>query len=207
MGYVRERFCFQVSIFQAETLNPSRLKKLNKGKRKRGSSSPARPANTASQAVQSQQPNVEAYASQQPNTWATFTCQQAELSTVQTPIQQPGLSTRLPLSPRSPPITDTPGTHVSHSPLQSHIATAYEITEARDSVLTGSNQSRAENGVVHVTEIASKDLGCFHPQNLPSMNTISTNSQKKEQPPPALGASQSQQSPGKSFFFFFKLAK
>ncbi|EED22701.1 hypothetical protein TSTA_061890 [Talaromyces stipitatus ATCC 10500] len=196
MGYVKDRFCRQMSIFRKETLNLSRPQMPNKGKRKRGYSSPSRPANTAPQTVTSQQPNDEAHASQQePNSWATFTCQQVELSTDKTPIQQPGLSTPLPLSPRNPPITHRPGTHVSHSPLHSHIATAYEITGASNSVLTG-NQPHAENGGVHFTKVAAKDLGCFHHQNFPSMNTISTNSQRHEQPPPALGASQSQQNPG-----------
>lgn len=186
MKYVRDRFCRQMSMFREETLNLTTPKMTSKGKRKRGYSSPSQPSGTASQTATSQQPNDEAHA------WATVTRQQPRLSTVYTQ-QQPELSTQLPLSSRSLPITHRPG---SHSPLQSHIATAYEITEASDSA--GGNQLRAENSGVHVSEVGATDLGCFHSQNLPAMNTISTNSPRQEQPPAALGASQSQQNPCKS---------
>lgn len=97
MGYVRDRFCRQMSIFRTETLNLSKLKMPNKGKRKRGSSLPSRAANITSQAVTSQLSNDKAHVShQEPNSWATCAFQ-VELSTVQAPIQQLG-----PLSPRNP---------------------------------------------------------------------------------------------------------
>lgn len=195
MEYVRERFYAQMSIFRREMLN-IKPKILHKGKRKRGSR--PRPANTVFQAVNSQQhdshgsePNsaypLEVHASQQaPNHWAS----------------EP---TALDISVMSPPIIHRRGTHVLHSPSQSHDTAPIGVSDS----LSGRNQSRAENEGVHTTQNAVKDLGFFHmrrdsrftDQNFPFMNTMSTNSQRQEQIAPALGASQSQHNPGKILFY------